>query len=651
MCLRAKVYIALVILVGWANLAYKVPSWQPVAFLTFVIYALITLLAAALKLQLPGITGTISVGFCFVLIGVVSLSLPEVLITGCLAALVQCFWHSTKKPRPVQLLFNVANSSIAITGSYQVFHSAWLRSLSLELPVMLAILASTYFFSTTILVAAAIALTEAKSLYKVWSTSYLWAFPYYVLGAATAGLFEIAKHFLGWQSSMLVIPVTYLVYRSYRMYLGRLDDEAKHARETAALHLRTIESLALAIEAKDHTTHEHLRRVQVYAMEIGKELKLSAEELQALQAASILHDIGKIAVPEHILCKPGKLSPEEFQRIKVHPVVGAEILARAEFPYPVVPIVRSHHEKWDGSGYPDGLKGVDIPIGARILSVVDCLDALASDRQYRRALPLNKAMEIVAEQTHKAFDPNVVEILQKRYIELEQLARSSPQAAFTLSTDVEIGRGAAPDAGFEESKESRSSIQNGQGCGDSLVVMLQTLERKASDLPRTEIFSILAGCVRQVIPWDCFVVYSRGTSMLTAEHACGIHGDQLAALRIQVGQGLSGWVAANRKPILNGNPSVDCAELDCEASGPCLRSALAIPVESERGLVGVLTLLREDADAFSPSEMRLLSAAGFVVGQLLETALFHLPQAVENPPTPESRDAQIQPGRQKLFSQ
>jgi len=223
-----------------------------------------------------------------------------------------------------------------------------------------------------------------------------------------------------------------------------------------------------------------LRRVQVYAMEIGRELKVSQDELEALQTASILHDIGKIAVPEHILCKPGKLTPEEFQKIKVHPVVGAEILARAQFPYPVVPIVRSHHEKWDGSGYPDGLIGEDIPIGARILAVVDCLDALASDRQYRRALPLDRAMELVAEQTDKAFDPKVVAILQKRYVELERLARGSPAETFRLSTDIEITRGSAPDAGFERVKGFGGLPAKNPVGSDNLDTMIRALRTQGS---------------------------------------------------------------------------------------------------------------------------------------------------------------------------
>src|SRR5207248_8381804 len=200
-----------------------------------------------------------------------------------------------------------------------------------------------------------------------------------------------------------------------------LENEKRHVEAMAGLHLRTIEALALAIEAKDHTTHDHLCRVRIYAIEVAKRLNLSAEDLEALRAAALLHDIGKLAVPEHIISKPGRLTPEEFEKMKIHPLVGAEILERVRFPYPVVPIVRAHHEKWDGTGYPFGLRGEEIPIGARILSAVDYLDALASDRQYRRALPLEEVIQRLAAESAKSFDPKVVDVLKKRYLHLEKL--------------------------------------------------------------------------------------------------------------------------------------------------------------------------------------------------------------------------------------
>ena len=615
MSYSAKVFITAVIVTGGLALAHSLLLWRSQDFAGFLVYFVIALLVSGLKLPLPGVTGTISVCFFFVLIGIVSLDLPQVLVTGCLSVLVQYLWQAKKKLQLVQVLFNIASASIAITASYQVFHSSWLRSLPLELSVMLALLACTYFISTTSLIAAVIALTEGKSLVKVWRTSYLWVFPYYVLGAATAGLFELAKRHLGWQTSMLVIPITYLVYRSYRLYLGRLEADKKHAEETAALHLRTIESLALAIEAKDHTTHDHLQRVQVYAVEIGKELNLTEIELEAVRAASVLHDIGKIAVPEHIICKPGKLTPEEFDKMKIHPVVGAEILARAQFPYPVVPIVRSHHEKWDGSGYPDGLKGTEIPIGARILSAVDCLDALASDRQYRRALPLGKAMEMVAELAGKSFDPEVVKVLQRRYVELEQMARGSHVEGFSLSTDIKVERGAAPDAGFEQAAASPfrpaasgDSTAKKAGWGE----LVQILESLAPVLSRNEIFSILAGRLQQLLPSDCLVVYTRRGETLMPEYASGTHAESVSSLKIPLGEGLPGWVAANDKPILNGVPSIEAGQ----ASG--LKSALAIPLEGDEDTTGVLILFRGKADAFSSVDLRDLMALGPLVGRVIE---------------------------------
>src|SRR5437868_9675428 len=267
-----------------------------------------------------------------------------------------------------------------------------------------------------------------------------------MVGAATAGLIHFLNAHIGWQSSLLVFPPVYLMYRGYRLYLDKLESEKRHAEQVSRVHLRTIEALALAIEAKDHTTHDHLQRVRVYAMELAKELGLTDAETEALQAASVLHDIGKLAVPEHIISRPGKLTPEEFEKMKVHPIVGAEILEQVDFPYPVVPIVRAHHEKWDGSGYPHGLKGEQIPLGARILAAVDCLDALASDRQYRRALPLDEAMAVVAGEVNRSFDPKVIEVLQRRYQELEGAARKAPWTRTKLSTDVRIENGHEPDA-------------------------------------------------------------------------------------------------------------------------------------------------------------------------------------------------------------
>ena len=184
----------------------------------------------------------------------------------------------------------------------------------------------------------------------------------------------------------LVAAPLYLTYHTYKVYLGRVDDERRHTQEMADLHLATIEALALAIDAKDQTSQLHIRRVQLYAAALARGLGMTENEIQGVKTAALLHDIGKLAVPEHILSKPGPLTPEEFQKIRAHPKVGADIVSSVPFPYPVAPLILSHHERWDGKGYPAGLKGEEIPLGARILSVVDYFDALMAERPYHKAM-------------------------------------------------------------------------------------------------------------------------------------------------------------------------------------------------------------------------------------------------------------------------
>src|SRR5580704_6190514 len=424
--LLTKLFLHGVLLGGAVTFLATVAHLSITGPVKFACYCALALIAATLKVRLPGITGTLSVNYVFVLIGLSDLSVPECLIAGTLATVVQCLAHAKSRPGLIQILFNVANISIAIVACGAVFSSHYLLAHGIGLLMRLTFASITYFLLNTFAVTTIISLTESKSFIRVWQECYLWVFPFFVMGAGLAWGFHHMAARYGWQAAMLGLPGIYMLYAACHFYLGRLQNEKEHAQDIAALHLRTIEALALAIDAKDQTTHDHLQRVHVYATEIAKEMNLSVLETNALQAAAMLHDIGKLAVPEHIVSKPGKLTPEEFEKMKIHPVVGAEILERVQFPYPVAAVVRSHHEKWDGTGYPDGLKGEAIPIGARILSVVDCVDAVAADRQYRKAAPMDEAMRIVAEQSGKAFDPKIVAIVQRRHMELEVMVRNHP---------------------------------------------------------------------------------------------------------------------------------------------------------------------------------------------------------------------------------
>jgi len=634
--LQTKAFVGITACFGVVMLSYALLHWESHDLMRFACYLAVAILASGLKVQLPGIDGTMSVNFLFILLGVLELSLPETLVIGCTATLVQSVWQARKRLDPVKVLFNVAGMMANASAlTYQSYH--WLAArYGSNKPILLMLAALVFFFANTLPISIVIALTEGKSSRKVWSECYFWSFPYYLVGAAAVGLVGIVNRSAGWQTSLLVLPLIYWVYRSYRLYLGRLEAEKervevekRHVEEIASLNMRTIEALALAIEAKDHTTHTHLQRVRTYAVEIARELGLGEDQIEALRAAALLHDIGKLAVPEQIINKPGKLTPEEFEKMKVHPLVGAEILERVAFPYPVAPIVRSHHERWDGSGYPEGLVGDQIPMGARILAAVDCLDALASHRQYRPALPLAEAMAKVKEKAGTWFDPHVVDILLTNYVDLERMAQMTEEtvAPHGLSKSVKVERGLAPAAGFERNEPTLGQIENADflssiaSARQEAQTMFELSQDLGVSLSLSETLSVLSMRLRRMIPYDSFAVFVNRNGWLLPELVTGENFRILSSLKIRVGQGLCGWVAENSKPIVNGNPQVEAGYVVDPEKHTTLQSALVVPLEGLNGVVGVLAMYQANRDAFTADHLRILLAVASKVALSVENAL------------------------------
>ena len=631
---KAKIYIALVALLGAGAIGLALSGWESPDLLKFAGFLAVATLSCGIALNVPGVVSSLSLTFLFVLFGVLELSGPETVVLAAVVTLTQCYWNQTRRPSVEQIAFSVATMSLAASAACVLYHSSFMETNRIDPMVRLAIATLVLFLLNTIPISIAVAFAESVSIFAVWRECYFWSLPYYLLGGVVAQFASLGSRAIGWPTVLLTGPVMYLVFRSYRLYRGRLENDRKHVEAVSSLHLRTIQALAMAIEAKDDTTSAHLARVQVYAREMGRELGLSALEQEALQAASILHDIGKLAVPEHIISKPGRLTPDEFEKMKIHPVVGAEILERVQFPYPVVPMVRAHHEKWDGSGYPFGLKGEDIPIGARILAVVDCLDALATDRQYRRALPLDEAMKVVQKESGTAFDPRVVDLLSQRYVALEKMAKElHPPEPLKLSKDVKFERGLAPAAGFEAAAPSASTNSNAQhtdflsaiaAARQEVQALFEITHDLGSSLSLNETLSVLGVKLRGIVPHHSMAIWIRREGVLIPEYVGGDDFRLFSALEIPVGQGLSGWVAENRKPILNGNPSVESGYLNDPSRFSKLRAALAVPLEGSNGIVGVLALYHADRDAFTKDHLRILQAVSSKIAFSIENALrFH----------------------------
>jgi diguanylate cyclase (GGDEF)-like protein/putative nucleotidyltransferase with HDIG domain len=633
---RARLFIGATAVPGCWALVHALLHWHSADLTRFTCYLLVAVLASRLKIQLPGLDGTMSVNFLFILLSILELSLPETLLIGCTATLAQCLFGTHQKRVPIKIVFNVLSMMAnAIAISYYSYH-ALQKVAGAGTLLLLVITALIFFVSNTIPVAVVISLTEGKAAHKVWTDCHFWSFPFYMVGAAVVFAVGFLSKKVGWQTSLLILPLIYWVYRSYHLYLAKLSDEKKqveiekgNAEDVASLHLRTIESLALAIEAKDQTSHKHLQRVRVFAVGLARELGFSEDEIEALRAAALLHDIGKLAIPEHIINKPGRLTPEEFEKMKIHPLVGSEILRRVAFPYPVAPIVRSHHERWDGTGYPDGLKGEQIPRGARILAAVDCLDALASHRQYRGAMTLDAAMEKVASMSGTAFDPAIVDALKQHYRKLEVLAGTDligeEEAAITVPDAVADGL-----ASVERTEHSTtlpvlsndsdflSSIASARQEAQTMFELSQDL---GNSLSLGETLSVLSVRLRKMIPYDSLAVFLLKDGRLIPELVSGDNFRLLSSLNIGLGEGLCGWVAEKRKPVVNGNPEVEAGYVSDPAKFTTLRSTLAVPLEGLNGVVGVLAMYRADRDAFAADHLRILLAVSSKVALSVENAL------------------------------
>jgi diguanylate cyclase (GGDEF)-like protein/putative nucleotidyltransferase with HDIG domain len=399
-------------------------------------------------------------------------------------------------------------------------------------------------------------------------------------------------------------------------------------QEIAELHMNTIESLAIAIDAKDQTTHGHVRRTQVYAMELGRILGVSPAESEALKAGALLHDIGKLAVPEYILNKPGKLTAAEFEKMKIHTVVCGDIIKRVNFPYPVEDIVRYHHEKWDGGGYPRGLKGEEIPLVARIISVVDFYDATRCDRPYRLGMTREESLARLRRMSGASFDPRVVESFVEHidYFDtliaeqdIQEQVHAAEQPAVTAARP---DAGLAPDAlGASNGDAGFRSIAEAQREVFALHEIAQTI---GVSLNLHDTVTLVASKMRAIVPFDTCVIYLMDdkTGKAHAAHAAGEHAEVFARRAVTVGEGITGWVIANSRSMCNTSPELDLAGLPAEVAS-VIQGVLVSPLTREDGSFGAITLYSSTLSSYTTEHVRLLESVAHHVSSALNNALIY----------------------------
>ena len=579
-------------------------------------------LASAFKVALPLAKSgsTMSVSYAVDFASLLLLGADQTMIVAAASAWSQCTFRMQTRNPAYRTLFSMASLVLTVKAAGLVY--GWLGGAPPISPFSLTTVArplvgaaTAYFVSNTALIATAIGFSTGQSIPRVWNENFLWSAPSYFVGAGAAAVAaSVIDHGGYWMASLAAAPL-YLTYRTYKVYLGRVQDQQRHVQQVSDLHLATIEALALAIDAKDQTAQSHIRRVQVYAAGLARSLGMSDTEIQGVKTAALLHDIGKLAVPEHILSKPGPLTQEEFQKIRIHPQVGAEIISGVPFPYPVAPLILSHHERFDGKGYPAGLKSEEIPLGARILAVVDYFDALMSERPYHKAMSLEAAMGLLRQEASKALDPRVVQTFIDSYPDLAVEAEASQAPARTLTRVAAHAPGARPAVGLVESPPPGSApgpartnvFQDIALAHREIYALYEIAQAMGSSLGVSDTMALISSKLSNIVPFSCcaLFLYDDESETLRCRFATGIESERIQQLSIRNGHGLIGWVSRNRRPLVNARPSADF-EAAGQPAETSLQSALVCPLVFNERFIGTISVYHNTASVYSDDHRRLL---------------------------------------------
>jgi putative nucleotidyltransferase with HDIG domain len=572
------------------------------------LFAALTFISGRITLIIPGLDARFTVSEVFAFTAVLLFGPEAGAVTLALDSLVLA-WH--RRMHLNKAAFNFGNLTLAVWVSGTLFFrvSGAGRLLggagsAVELLLPLALLGTTYFLVNTGLLAVAIGIDTATSPLQLWRRHFFALAPAYAASASLALLLVLALQTVHFAAFALLAPLLIVFYYTYRSSFGRVEDAKGHLEKLNTLYLSTVETLATAIDAKDEVTHGHIRRVQLAALSLARELGVNdTETLKAIEAAALLHDTGKIAIPEHILNKPAKLTPAEYDKMKLHAPIGAEILSAIDFPYPVVPIVRHHHENWDGTGYPDRIAGSDIPIGARILSVVDCFDALTSDRPYRKRMADDEALAILRERRGTMYDPLVVDVFAANY---KRIMPAEESVAHPAAKAVGGAREATSAPAAEGHDTDGASGAESSAMNE--VLTISSLARAVSgNASLSDVGALAWMTLRNVIPATAMALFveDERQDLMTVAYAAGAHTTMLRQLKRTRGGGIAGWVAVNRRGVLNAQAALDLG-VAASSLEPPLRSSLTVPLSHDGRVVGVLSCYSSASPGFTEDHQRLL---------------------------------------------
>jgi diguanylate cyclase (GGDEF)-like protein/putative nucleotidyltransferase with HDIG domain len=636
----ARVFWWCVTLAGLLVFGYALRSISHLDYLEILkigAFVLVVLLAGLRPVRVPGTITSFTPGDIFIFLAVLFWGPPAAILIAMPDAMGASFRTSQRwtsrlaSPALVAISLFISGNLFEILlrtlQQWKVFNSAMLL-------VALLIFSAAHFSIHTLLLAGYAAIKKWVPVRTIWWPNYSWISLMYTASASTAGLIYLAITIYGVTSLLAAVPLVAIVFAACHFYFKQAEEHTKAAEERnrateriSRLHFATVEALATAIDAKDEITGDHVYRVQVYACGLAKHFGMGELEIEALKAGALLHDVGKIAVPDYILNKPGKLTAAEFDKMKTHTIVGAQILERVNFPYPVVPIVRHHHERWDGKGYPDGLKGENIPMTARILTVVDVFDAVREDRQYRKAMTRDEACGLLKEGAGKVYDPRVVDaFLENLPIYEAEIAahKANHPPVFTPSTQAgisESGMHAAPAAGLAASTpEVPNYLKQIKAAHSEVAALYEMAQTYSSSLEVRDVAALMVNRLERMIPFTTCIIYMRQAidGSAVAAHVFGENADKIRGKSLKTGHGIAGWVLLNARSMSNTDPMLDLNAL-LNSNETRYRTSTVFPLIKGEEAIGALALYSNSQDNYNSEQLHTMES----VARLASTALQH----------------------------
>lgn len=633
----AKTYWTVMVIAGATVLAWAAQhtfSLSRIQGTGFAGLLLLVILAGSNPISIPNTKSSFTTGDVFIFLGILFLGIPAAILIGVVDSLVSSLRTSKRASSwiaaPAMMavtVFITGNAFYLVLARYARVPQQPLGPTHMRLDHLLgalALLAILQYFINGFTISTIYALKKRRPILRFWRDGYLWTCWSFLGSAIATAVIYSAVSRLGWAYVLLSVPVIAATFWTYKIYFERVNAKTREAEEMSRLHLATVEALATAIDAKDQTTHCHVRRVQIYAEGLGKLLQLSDGEIAALNAGALLHDIGKLAVPDHILNKPGPLTPPEFEKTKIHTIVGAEILSRVDFPYPVVPIVRHHHERWDGRGYPDGLKETQIPITARIMSVIDCFDSVREDRPFRPGMSREEAIDLLHKDSGTHFDPKIVNLFIEHLpgFEAEIVARglidqihvSAPGGLIAPTEDQAHTRESTSFAAYDKIRNAHREVY-------ALYEIARTF---GSSLALENTLSVLVDKVGHIVPFDTCVVYLHDDikGYATAALAMGLNAEHLQTRCVAPGEGVTGFALANRQSVNRIHPSLDFTDTSF-AAGQDYSSMASLPLFKDDLLLGALSIYSMSPREYSDDQIRLLETVTRLASDALANAVHH----------------------------